>query len=53
MVQPLTMQIYIIGKYGATANNQLTTDPEDRKMPSLGSQLQFIVAFHFVRVATC
>ena len=38
----------------ATANNQLTINPKDRKMPSLGSRTESIIAFqdlHFTSVA--
>ena len=40
--------------HGATANNELTLNSKDRKMPSLGSQTTSIIAFQdlsFISVA--
>ena len=47
--------IHYLWLYEATANNQLTINPEDRKMPSLGSRPESIIAYldlRFTSVAT-
>ena len=36
----------------ATASNQLTINPKDRKIPSLGSRPESIIAFQDLRITS-